>query len=462
MVTKVLNSYSKRSLIQSVSILVSAFLLLLVMIYQNYSASNLEIKYDRQLGDLMSSAYKLSEESFHTQLELWEYAYDPTTKRLENFKAHEGELKRRYKSFYQSSLLQKNGLDPKTVTSLVNIFEYYEKIWVGWDNIISTYLKSGDKQLFRASMFKLEKYFDDSQINIQLNKIIEDHAFQISKVRDTLNYKALTRFILSIVILIILFIAAIFYILRNQKREKVRFVQLIQTEKMATLGQMSASMAHELNTPLMFIQGFCSRIRSTIKKNGHETEELNEYLTDIDEGIERMSQIVNHLRNFTRESKNEKKLLDLKSVIKRAFVLFNEQLKNCNIQYEMNFSDDKALVYGDANRIEQGFINFISNSRDALISIADKNDKIIKVASYVENKTIVIIFEDNGTGIHAKNIDKIFDPFFTTKAAGLGTGLGLPIVNEIINEHRGTIEVSSELGKGTKFIIKIPSYSEGS
>jgi C4-dicarboxylate-specific signal transduction histidine kinase len=456
-----LNSNSKKSLIQLISILVLAFLLLIVMIYQNYLTNNLEIKYDRQLSDLMSSAYKLSEESFHTQLELWEYAYDPTMERLEHFKAHEDELKRRYKSFYQSSLLQKEGLDPKAVTNLVNIFEYYKNIWVGWDNIISTYLKNGNKQQFRASMFKLEKYFDDSQINIELNKIIEGHAFQISQVRNTLNKKAYTRFVFSVVILTLLLVTAIFYILRTQKREKLRFVQLVQTEKMATLGQMSASMAHEMNTPLMFIQGFSSRIRSTIKKNGQETEELNEYLTDIDEGIERMSQIVNHLRNFTRESKNEKKVLDLNSVIKRAFVLFNEQLKNCKIHYVMNFSDDKALVYGDANRIEQSIINFISNSRDALMSIANKNDKIIKVTSYVENKNIVIIFEDNGSGINAKNIDKIFDPFFTTKAAGLGTGLGLPIVNEIIIEHKGTIEVSSELGKGTKFLIKLPLYSEG-
>jgi signal transduction histidine kinase len=445
-----------KSLFLSLFIAFAFFIIQLLLVYKNYSETKLEIKYDRELTDLMSSAYKLSEESFHTQLELWEYAYHPTSERLEHFHAHELALKTKYKNFYDSILLQQDKVDLGAVNDLTKVFVYYQKIWTGWDQAIANYLENHNTKIFQDKMFELEELFDKSQINNQINKLIDVHAARIENSRVHLNDKAYSRFLTSTAILCMLFLMIVFYIVYINLREKKILLQLIQTEKMTTLGQMSASMAHEINTPLMFVKGFNNRVRSTIKKEGLTNPELIEYLDDIDDGIERMSLIVNHLRNFTREGKREKTLFSVDTIISSSFSFFNEQLKHSNISYKLELHTESTNIHGDPNRMEQVFINLISNSRDALVINKSVSIKEIIVRSNVKNGQVLITFADNGGGIDKKDMNRIFEPFFTTKQVGKGTGLGLPIIKEIINEHDGSIKVTSIHGKETKFTITIP------
>lgn len=409
------------------------------------------------MSDLLSSAYKLSEESFHTQLELWEYAYDPTNERLKHFYDHEADLKKKFQTFYESALLQKDKIDPATVRGLTEIYDYYENIWEGWNLAIKNYLHDKNEKKFRHLMFELEKNFDNSKINHQIDELINIHAQRIEKTRELQTKQAHNRILVSITLLCALFSLFMIYVIYINRREKRILIKLVQTEKMTTLGQMSASMAHELNTPLMFIKGFTNRVRSKINQENFEKKpEVLEYLTDIDEGISRMEYIVNHLRNFTRESKSEKVEFSAHEVITNAFNFFNEQFKNLNIKHVENFTSPPVYIIGNKNRLEQVFVNLISNSRDALKSHGQLKEKIINVETELSNDNLIIHFHDNGPGIPKNKIEKIFDPFFTTKPVGLGTGLGLSIIQEIITEHDGSIEVESSESTGTVFIITLP------
>lgn len=357
-----LNPIPKKSLYLTLLLGFSFFIFSLFILYKNYTESIIETKHDRQMSDLLSSAYKLSEESFHTQLELWEYAYDPTNERLKHFYDHEADLKKKFQTFYESALLQKDKIDPATVRGLTEIYDYYENIWKGWNLAIEKYIKDKNEHKFRRVMFELEKNFDNSKINHQIDDLISIHARRLEKIRELQTQQAHSRILVSISLLCALFSLFMIYVIYINRREKRILIKLVQTEKMTTLGQMSASMAHELNTPLMYIKGFTNRVRSKILQEDFDKKpEILDYLVDIDEGITRMEFIVNHLRNFTRESKAEKSEFSIHEVISNAFIFFNEQFKTLNIKHTDKFTSSPAQILGNKNRLEQVFVNLISN-----------------------------------------------------------------------------------------------------
>jgi len=239
--------------------------------------------------------------------------------------------------------------------------------------------------------------------------------------------------------------------------------QLIQASKMATLGEMSTGVAHELNQPLSVIKTAGSFLHKKALKGQNIDDETMKTLTgEINAQVDRASKIINHMRQFGRKSDVVREEVQLNSVLIHALEIFSQQLKLRQIEVVEDLQPDLPTIMADANRLEQVFINLLINARDAIEAkwwgnVAPK-DKAKKI--YLKTRTndtmAVVEIRDTGTGIPAPIIDKIFEPFFTTKQVGKGTGLGLSISYGIVRDYDGTITVKSREDEGSSFIIQFP------
>jgi PAS domain S-box-containing protein len=232
--------------------------------------------------------------------------------------------------------------------------------------------------------------------------------------------------------------------------------QLIQSAKLASVGEMATGIAHELNQPLGVIAMSADLQLSRMKKGKGDTVEQS--LALIIKQVERATTIINHLRTFGRESnKIARGIVSIKQMIKDSFIMHNEQLRLLDIEVIKEIDDNLPAIHCNAIQIEQVLSNLINNAKDALASSTTK--QITVRARQVDTK-VVIVVEDTGTGITQCNIERIFDPFFTTKEVGKGTGLGLSISYGIIKDHDGLLSVSSILGKGSMFFIELPGVKQ--
>ena len=238
-----------------------------------------------------------------------------------------------------------------------------------------------------------------------------------------------------------------------QKQLKISEAINIQSAKLASIGVLASGVAHELNNPLTTVLGHANLL-TTSKNDPAKVEEKAE---KIKKAAERMRAIINHLRTFTRESKStEMRHFDISEPINNALEFLRTQLELQEISINLSLSDSLIPIWGDMTQLESVFQNLLINSRDAFDDVKDNRKKQITITSLVEGKNVIILFEDNATGIPEKIKENIFDPFFTTKETGKGTGLGLSITRNIVDKHNGTISIESNCGKGTKFIIAFP------
>lgn len=249
---------------------------------------------------------------------------------------------------------------------------------------------------------------------------------------------------------------------------KVAQSQLVQSGKLASIGELAAGVAHELNQPLMVIRGFSQLIHRQMKNQRLEEKELVELLETIDRNTKRMITIINHLRTFSRQSTASFQPVDLNRVIEDAFLMIGEQLRLKGIHVTKNFDATRVFIQGDAHQLEQVFLNLLTNARDALEVTStnhrrrQSNHRItITTRSLSESAMVEVLVQDNGSGIPAGNLGAIFDPFFTTKEVGKGTGLGLSISYGIIQKHGGRIEVKETGPGGTTFALTLPAIQTG-
>ncbi|MFQ6083129.1 MAG: ATP-binding protein [Candidatus Aminicenantia bacterium] len=223
--------------------------------------------------------------------------------------------------------------------------------------------------------------------------------------------------------------------------------QLVTSEKLASLGLLSAGVAHEINTPLTGISSYVQMLQKSFPKE-HPHLRL---IQKIESQTERVAKIVKTLLDFSRQPDFSFYRVDLAQILKEILSLIEYKLKKMNIRVKLNFSKIRP-IWANGERLQQVFINIILNALDAMPKGGD-----LKIDLYQENSEAVITIKDSGAGIKKEHLPNIFDPFFTTKGLGKGTGLGLSISYAIIKEHEGQILVESELGKGTTFLIKIPT-----
>ena len=229
--------------------------------------------------------------------------------------------------------------------------------------------------------------------------------------------------------------------------------QLINTEKLASLGRMAAGVAHEINSPLTGIVTFAHlMLKRTPPENSQDIEDLN---VIIDQA-ERCSKIIKGLLGFSRKTASEKIRVDVNVLVENILSIVRNQAKFYNIAFDIQLDRTLPEITIDATQLQQVFINLLLNAADAM----EEKGKIKIASRPVEDagSTFVEVeFTDSGPGIPEENVSKIFEPFFTTKPVGKGTGLGLAVSYGIIKKHEGQIFVRSEPGRGASFFIRLPA-----
>ena len=249
---------------------------------------------------------------------------------------------------------------------------------------------------------------------------------------------------------------------------KATQVQLFQTSKLATLGEMAAGLAHELNQPLAGLSLICRHLLKLVERKGLTEEEIRKSLNDIESSVKRMSRIIQHIRTFARQDTMKFIEVDIDATITHALDLLGEQLRLHEIEVVKEISQNLPQVQGEPYQLEQVWINIISNARDALDEAGKRRGsgqepyrKRLSISVSLDEsdggESVRVIFKDNGVGMTAAQRDKIFEPFFTTKEVGKGTGLGMSISFGIIENHKGRITVESEEGRGATVNVILPA-----
>ncbi len=242
---------------------------------------------------------------------------------------------------------------------------------------------------------------------------------------------------------------AIVSILRNITERKNLEKQMLQQEKLAAIGRVTAGVAHEINNPLDVL---LSKIES-IQIQGINSNEISEHLNDMKNQILRISRITQALLSHSKDIILDFVPLDINSVLESVLFMFRFRESEKSVLIETNFSKKLPNIMGDSFELEKVVTNILHNAIYAM----PKKGKITITSKMVDKDFIQVEFSDSGVGITEENLEKIFEPFFTTKESSEGTGLGLFLCNKIIKSHNGSIEVKSRVGKGTTIIITLPS-----
>jgi len=226
---------------------------------------------------------------------------------------------------------------------------------------------------------------------------------------------------------------------------------------MISLGRLSASVVHELNNPLAGILNYIRLMLKIIKRGSLDQKNLEKFqkhLTLVESETSRCSKIVSNLLAFSRKSELELKAMSINELLEKCILLGQHKLMLQNIHIKTDLDPDIPEVLGDFNQTQQCVINLIFNAIDAM---PDGGTLTIASSFDPETEMVEIKIEDTGCGIADEDLHQIFDPFYSTKTEGKGLGLGLSMVYGIIDRHKGSVTVDSELGKGAIFTIRFPS-----
>jgi PAS domain S-box-containing protein len=284
---------------------------------------------------------------------------------------------------------------------------------------------------------------------------------------------------------------------KKQKAELDRLVrqlkdtqtQLVHNEKMASLGQLTAGIAHEINNPINFVYNGIDTLKISLddlmeivnkyneldQANGNKEEiieevkalkndlgyeeliaDINHLVSDIKKGAVRTMEIVKGLRVFSRLDEEERKMASIKDCLESTLILLNNKIKN-KITLKTFYDESMPEILCYPGQLNQVFMNIINNAIQAIPE--EKKDGEIVIYTENQQENVVIRIKDNGVGMSEQVKRRIFEPFFTTKPVGVGTGLGLSITFGIIEKHGGSIFVNSEEGRGTEFVIQLPKVS---
>ena len=242
-------------------------------------------------------------------------------------------------------------------------------------------------------------------------------------------------------------------------------LQLLQSSRLVSLGQMAAGVAHELNQPLAAIsataEGIVLRQEQGIEVEAARLKEMMEHITAM---VERMGEIIQHLRVFSRDTSQEQgSLFAINEVVDSSLKMIRTQLNSHGIALQLELEESRTVVRGHPHQVEQVLLNLLANARDALDECGEGVERRILIRTRREPEDggwIVLEVEDNGAGMDAETRTRLFEPFFTTKDADKGTGLGMSISYAIVQNHHGRIGCQSQVGAGTTFEVALPEERE--
>jgi two-component system NtrC family sensor kinase len=221
-------------------------------------------------------------------------------------------------------------------------------------------------------------------------------------------------------------------------------MQILQSEKLASVGRLAAGIAHEINNPLTGILTFPHLLRDKKSNSEEDLRDLNVIMQETT----RVREIVRNLLDFARQSPTNKEMVNINEIIRQLLKLIRSQKEFRKIRIEENYDDELPELFADKNQLQQVFLNLLLNAGEAIAE-----EGTITIATSVDEDYLLVTITDTGCGIKSGDIGKIFDPFFTTKPVGKGTGLGLSVSYGIVRQHGGTIKCESREGEGTTFRV---------
>ena len=239
------------------------------------------------------------------------------------------------------------------------------------------------------------------------------------------------------------------------KSEEVKTMtqQLWQAAKLATVGELAASIAHELNNPLATVT---VRVESLLAQTAAVDDPKRRPLEIIEQEVERMGNLVANLLQFSRRGQRQISSVDVADELVKSLELIRHHLRNRRIQVVQEFIPDLPIIQADRQQLRQVFLNLLTNASDAMPEGGTLTLRTTLDTLSSGKRALVIEFADTGVGIPAEHLPRVMEPFFTTKEEGKGTGLGLAICRRAVQEHGGTVHISSDVGKGTTIRIALP------
>jgi len=231
--------------------------------------------------------------------------------------------------------------------------------------------------------------------------------------------------------------------------------QLIRAEKLTSLGQMAASIAHEINNPLAGVLVYTRLLSKKLTEDTARKEESLDYLSKMESEVSRCSRIIRNLLDFARQTQPTLRFVDINQVIEQVLAMVGHQAQLQNVEVVKEFSPSLPKVMADFDQLQQIFTNLTLNAIQAM-----PDGGRLTIRSSAVDSEVRIDVQDTGCGISKENMGKLFTPFFTTKAKGKGVGLGLAVVHGIIERHKGRIKVQSEVGKGTTFSVYLGGHDD--
>jgi signal transduction histidine kinase len=244
--------------------------------------------------------------------------------------------------------------------------------------------------------------------------------------------------------------------LRDVTQKRMQELNVLQADKMSSIGILAAGVAHEINNPMNSVAGYAEALQRRLKScpellDDKRLEDFGPYLDVIIREVYRCKSIIDNLLSFSRKSDGSKGEVNLNAIIREVLQLLQHKSRYESILVRETLAEQLPAMHGDAGALRQVFLNLLLNAMQAI-----SDEGTVEVTTRGVTGWLEASVTDSGSGIPAEMIDQIWNPFFTTKAVGQGSGLGLALVYDIVKNHGGEIAVTSTVGKGTEFIVRFP------